>query len=135
MLRLAEFAFGAAENFGDSMTFPSESTANVVSPRSIPTSASHSGSGSSAVSTTNDAKYRPAVSLMIDTLDGSDGRSRDHATSSSPTFATYNFPFERSENPLRVSRIACRVSLRERNRGAPILRPFRFPDIESNQFR
>ncbi|MDV6283562.1 hypothetical protein [Rhodococcus jostii] len=87
------------------------------------------------VSTTNDAKYRPAASLMIVTEDGSEGRSRDQATSNSPTFATYSFPFGRIENPLRVSRIACRLSRRDRNRGAPTLRPFRFPESESNQFR
>ena len=69
--------------------------------------------------------------MLIDTDDGSDGNSRDHATFNSPTFATYNLPLERSENPLRVSRIVCRLSLRDRNLGAPILRPFRFPDSES----
>ena len=117
------------------MTFPSDRTANVVSPRSIPTSESSSGIGSSVVSTTNDTKYRPAESLMTVTLLGSDGNSRDHTTFNSPTFAIYNGPFERSENPLRVSRTVCRLSLRDRKRGAPILRPFRFPDSESNQFR
>src|SRR6476620_10702906 len=122
-------------NFGELIVLPFDRTANVANPRSIPTSASSGGRGSSVVSTTNDAKYRPAASLMIVTEDGSDGRSRDQATSTSPTFATYSFPFGRFENPLRVSRIVCRLSRRDRNRGAPTLRPFRFPESESNQFR
>ena len=36
------------------------------------------------------------------TDDGTDGSSRDHATLTSPTFATYSFPFGFNENPLRV---------------------------------
>ena len=72
---------------------------------------------------------------MTVTDDGTAGSSRDHATVSSPTLATYSFRLDRTLNPLRVSRIDCRVSLRDRNLGAPILRPFRFPLIESNQFR
>src|SRR5699024_10194559 len=67
--------------------------------------------------------------------DGFEGRSRDQRTSKSPTFAAYSFPFGFNENPLRVSRIACRLSLRDRNRGRPTFRPARLPDIESNQLR
>src|SRR5690606_26184190 len=109
-------------NFGESMILPLDNTANVVSPKSIPTSEPVGGSASSVVATTNDAKYRPAASLMIVTLDGTDGSSRDQRTASSPTFATYSFRLSRTLKPLRVSRIACRLSLRDRNRGAPTLR-------------
>ncbi|WP_218002478.1 hypothetical protein [Nocardia brevicatena] len=38
--------------------------------------------------------------------DGADGSCRDQRTRNSPTLATYSFPLPRSENPLRVSRIA-----------------------------
>jgi len=36
---------------------------------------------------------------------------------------------------LRVNRMACRVSLRDRNRGSPALRPFRSPVSEAKKFR
>ena len=68
------------------------------------------------------------------TLDGWDGSGRDHRTLTSPTFAMYTRP-PCSAKPLRVNRTDCRLSLRDRNRGWPTLRPFRLPDIESNQFR
>jgi hypothetical protein len=59
--------------------------------------------------------------------------ARDNSTRMSPTFATYS-RCPRSENPLRVSRMDCRWCLR-RNTGCPTRRPFRVPDMESNQFR
>src|ERR1700733_8159298 len=68
------------------------------------------------------------------TLDGSDGSGLDHWILTSPTLATYTLS-PCSANPLRVSRTDCRLSLRERKRGWPTLRPFLFPDKESNQFR
>ena len=117
------------------MVLPFDRTANVVNPKSIPTSWSMTGSGSVSASITNEAKYRPAVSLTSVTEDGDDGSSRDQRTFRSPIFAAYRRPFGFRLNPLRVSRITCRLSLRDRNRGAPTLRPLRLPDIESNQLR
>ncbi len=115
---------------------PSEVTAKCVNPRSIPTSAATSGSGSSAVSTTNDAKYRPAASRITVTLDGSDGSGRDHRTRTSPIFGRRNLPPAVTvKRALRVKRIACRPSLRDRNRGAATLRPFRFPDTDAKKLR
>ena len=71
---------------------------------------------------------------MIVTLDGTDGSSLDHSSGMFPTFATRT-PRAVTPNPLRVRRIDCRSSLRDRNLGCPTCRPFRFPDSESNQFR
>src|SRR5690606_24863653 len=101
-------------NFGEAIFFPLERTAKWVRPRSIPTSPVVSGSGSPGTSTTNEAKYRPAESLTTVTDDGSAGSSRDQRTRISPTLATYSRPFGRMAKPLRVSRIACRLSLRDR---------------------
>jgi hypothetical protein len=43
------------------------------------------------VSTTNEAKYRPAESLITVTLDGTDGSGRDHRTGTSPIFGSRSF--------------------------------------------
>src|SRR5882762_9400197 len=66
---------------------------------------------------------------------GSDGRSRDQRTRTSPTFARYSRPLGRTVKPLRVSRNDCRLSLRDLNLGCPTGRPLRRLAIESNQFR
>ena len=71
---------------------------------------------------------------MTVTDDGGEGRSRDQRTRTSPIFARYSLPFGRRVKPLRVSRNDCRLSLRDLNRGCPILRPLRRPLSESNQF-
>src|SRR5674476_886990 len=52
----------------------------------------------------------------------------------SPTFATRT-PKAVRPKPLRVSRIGARLSLRDRNRGCPTLRPLPAPVRESNQLR
>lgn len=102
----------------------------------MPTSAAVSGNGSMPASTTNEAKYRPAASLTTVTLDGSDGRRRDHFTVTSPIFGRRSFPPAVIENrALRVKRIACRLSLRDRNRGAAMLGPLRLPDSEAKKLR
>src|SRR5690606_32139907 len=80
-------------NFGEAIFFPLERTAKWVSPRSIPTSCVVSGSGLSSTSTTNEAKYRPAESLITVTLDGVDGSSRDQRTRTSPILERYSLPF------------------------------------------
>ena len=68
-------------NFGAATFVPSDITAKWVRPRSIPISASTGGKVSSwLLCTTNEAKYRPAASRMIATLDGSDGSVRDQRT-------------------------------------------------------
>jgi hypothetical protein len=94
-----------------------------------------SGKAASTASTTNDAKYRPAASRKTVTLDGSDGRSRDQRTRISPIFARCRPWLRRTENPLRVSLIACRESLRDLERGAATRGPFRRPVTESKKFR
>src|SRR5690606_40868004 len=120
---------------GLSIFRPSESTAKCARPRSIPISVSATGSGSSAVSTTNEAKYRPDASLTMVTLDGSDGRSRDQRTSISPILAKYRRPLGRIEKRPRVNRIACRLSLRDLNRGGSTFGPFRLPATEAKNAR
>jgi hypothetical protein len=102
----------------------------------MPASAPTSGSGSPCVSTTKLAKYRPAASMITVTLDGTDGRSLDHRTATSPIFGSRSLPSGVTQNrALRVNRIACRPSLRDRNRGGPTLRPFRVPLTEAKKFR
>ena len=82
--------------------------------------------------TTKLAKYRPAESLITVTLDGSDGSGRDHRTGTSPILGRRSFPSGSTLNrALAVNRIACRVSLRDRNRGGPIFGPFRVPFSEA----
>src|SRR5690606_29500308 len=78
-------------------------------------------------STTNEAKYRPAASLITVTLEGSDGRRRDHFTGTSPIFGRRSLPpAVIAKRALRVKRIACRLSLRDRKRGGATFGPFRF---------
>ena len=75
----------------------------------MPITVSASGSAAGPVSTTNEAKYRPAESLITVTLDGSDGNGRDHRTGTSPTFGSRSFPFGSTrKRALAVNRIACR---------------------------
>jgi hypothetical protein len=69
---------------------------------------------------------------MTVTLDGSESRARGHSRRTSATFAT---PLELTPKPLRVRRIDCRLSLRNRDLGCPTLRPLHSPERESNQFR
>jgi hypothetical protein len=102
----------------------------------MPVSASVAGSGSPGASTTKLAKYRPAASMITVTLDGSDGSKRDHRTFTSPIFGSRSFPPSVTQNrALRVNRIACRRSLRDRNRGGAIFRPFRCPLTEAKKLR
>src|SRR4051794_25213876 len=82
-------------NFGAATFVPSDSTAKCVKPRSMPTSEFSSGSGWSVVWTMNEAKYRPAASLMIVTDDGAEGSSRDQRTSRSPIFGSRSRPLSR----------------------------------------
>ena len=94
------------------------------------------GNGSPAVSMTNDAKYRPAASLTTVTLDGSDGSERDQRTSTSQIFGRRSLPPRVIENrAFFVKRIACRLSLRDRNRGGATFGPFRLPVIEEKKVR
>src|SRR5579859_613847 len=123
-------------NFGAATLVPSHSTAKWVRPRSMPTSDPARGSVSSVVCTTNDAKYRPAASRITVTELGSAGRSRDHRTLRSPIFASRSRPLSQTLNrALAVNRIACRLSLRDRNRGGPTVRPLRWPVTEADKLR
>lgn len=76
----------------------------------------------------------PRRPLGLVTELGTDGRSRDHRTRTSPTFARYNRPSGRTLKPLRVSRKDCRVSLRDVNLGLPTFRPRRLPFTELKKF-
>ena len=74
--------------------------------------------------------------MITVTEDGPDGRSLDQRTSTSPIFGSRSFPAGVMANrALRVNRIACRRSLRDRNRGGAIFGPFRFPVTEAKKFR
>ena len=103
----------------------------------MPTSESEGGSVSSwSIVTTNEAKYRPAASLMIATDDGSDGSVRDQRTCRSPIFGRRRRPLPSTLNlEFLVNRMACRLSLRDRNRGGASLRPWRLPVIEAKKLR
>src|SRR5260370_27748480 len=81
-------------------------------------------------------KSRPAESLITVTEDGIEGRVRDQRTRTSPILGSRNLPPGMTQKrALRVKRIACRVSLRDRNRGGPILGPVRLPVTEVRKFR
>jgi hypothetical protein len=112
-------------------------TAKCVRPRSIPISESTGASVSSwPIVTTNEAKYRPAASRITVTELASHGRGRDHRTDTSPIFGNLNRPLSPTLNrEFLVNRIACRLSLRDRNRGGATLRPLRFPVIEAKKLR
>lgn len=100
----------------------------------MPTTLSVAGSISGSVSTTNEAKYRPALSLTTVTVDGADGRERDHFTATSPTLGSRSFPPVVIFHPaFAVNRTACRVSLRDFKRGGPIVG--RLPLRPSKKFR
>jgi hypothetical protein len=116
------------KNRGEVILRPSDSTAKCCSPRSTPITGSVPGSAPGPAWMTNEAKYRPAQSLITVTLDGADGSGRDHRTGTSPIFGNRSFPFGSTRNrALTVNRIACRVSLRDRNRGGRTAGPARWP--------
>jgi hypothetical protein len=74
--------------------------------------------------------------LITVTDDGADGNGRDQRTGTSPTFGSRSFLPDVMENlALRVNRMACLVSLRDRNRGDATFGPFRVPLIEAKKFR
>ncbi len=80
------------------------------------------------------AKYRPALSLTTVTVDGAEGSVRDHFTVRSPIFGRDSFPPGVILHlALAVNRTACRVSLRDLKRGAPMRG--RFPFRPSKKFR
>ncbi len=122
-------------NRGLSAFVPSERTAKCPSPRSMPTSGIDCGSSSPGpVSTTKLAKYRPALSLTTVTVDGVEGRDRDHLTFRSPIFGRRSFrPGVIDQRAFAVNRTDCRVSLRDLYRGAPIRG--RLPFSPSKKFR
>jgi hypothetical protein len=102
----------------------------------MPTSASTSGNGAGAACTTNEATYRPAASRITVTDDGAAGRVRDQRTSRSPIFGSRSRPLSSTLNrALAVNRIACRLSLRDRNRGGATRRPLRRPVTEAKKLR
>jgi hypothetical protein len=85
---------------------------------------------------TNEAKYLPAGSLMTVTLDGTHGSGRDQRTDTSPTLGRRSLrPGRILKRALAVNRMACRRSLRDRNRGGLIFGPFRSPLREAKKFR
>lgn len=109
-----------------------------MSPRSIPTTASVSGmrvrSCAGSVSATNEQKYRPAASLTTVTVEGTDGSTRDHFTRTLPIFGNDRSPpGVTDQRAFAVKRIACRLSFRDLNRGAPMRG--RFPLSPSKKFR
>ncbi|MCW2939185.1 MAG: hypothetical protein JWN00_2170 [Actinomycetia bacterium] len=133
---LRSFFSARRKNFGAVTFRPSEVTAKCVNPRSIPTSDSISGNGSSVVCTTTDAKYRPEASLTTVTELGSDGSERDQRTATSPIFGSRSFPpAVTAKRELFVNRMACRLSLRDRYRGGATLRPLRLPEMEAKKLR
>ena len=102
----------------------------------MPVTGAAGGSASGSVSITKLAKYRPAESLITVTLDGSHGSGRDQRTGTSPILGRRSFPPGSTLNrALAVNRMACRRSLRDRNRGGLIFGPFRSPLREAKKFR
>ena len=85
---------------------------------------------------TNEAKNLPALSLMTVTEVGVAGSVRDHFTFTAPILGRFSRPlsviFQRA---LAVNRIDWRVSLRDLNRGAPVLGPLRVPLREAKKLR
>jgi hypothetical protein len=70
--------------------------------------------------------------MITVTLDGSDGRSRDQRTGTSPIFGRRSFPFGSTrKRALAVKRMACRWSLRDRNLGRATGGPLRLPVREA----
>ena len=116
-------------NLGALILVPSDRTANAVRPRSIPTSPSASqkrcASAAGSVWMTNEAKYRPAASLITVTLDGSHGKGRDQRTGTSPIFGSRSLPLGSTLNrAFAVNRIDWCRSFRDLNRGGPTWRGF-----------
>jgi len=73
---------------------------------------------------------------MTVTDDGSDGSIRDQRTARSPIFGSRRRPLSSTVNrELRVKRMACRLSLRDRNLGGATMRPVRLPVIEAKKLR
>src|ERR1700759_2625994 len=102
----------------------------------MPITDSVSGSVPGPTSTTKLAKYRSALSLITVTEDGSDGSGRDQRTGTFPILGRRSFPLGVMEKrALRVNRMACLRSLRDRNRGGATLGPFRWPVTEAKKFR
>jgi hypothetical protein len=115
---------------------PSDSTAKWARPRSIPVSAATTRSGSSPAWTTKLAKYRPAASRITVTDDGTAGSGRDQRTGTSPILGSRSFsPRVTAKRALRVNRMACRRSLRDRNLGGATFGPFRLPLSEAKKSR
>ena len=105
-------------------------------PTSRPAGGKRCASAAGSVWTTNEAKYRPAASRMTVTLDGWPGSGRDHRTATSPIFGSRSRPPGSTVNrALAVNRIACRRSLRDRNRGGPTRWDLRSPFSEAKKFR
>src|SRR5690606_31833874 len=89
---------------------------------------------SGPLNTTKLAKYRPAESLTTVTVAGVDGSVRDHVTLRSPIFGRRSFcPGVMDQRAFAVRRTACRVSLRDLYRGAPMRG--RLPFSPSKKFR
>jgi hypothetical protein len=60
----------------------------------------------------------------------------DQRTGTSPILGRRSFPLASTLNrALAVNRMACRQSLRDRNRGRPAFGPFRLPGTEAKKFR
>ncbi|OIK04530.1 hypothetical protein BIV23_17415 [Streptomyces monashensis] len=140
--RLARLSCFSARrrNRGESITRPSERTAKCVRPRSMPTVWSVSGmraaSAAGSVSMTKEAKYRPAASLITVTEEGMVGKVRDHLTRTAPIFGRFSRLLSViDQRALAVNRIDCRLSLRDLNRGAPLVAPLRSPLREWKKLR
>jgi hypothetical protein len=74
--------------------------------------------------------------LTTVTLEGSDGRSRDQRTVTSPIFGRRSFPPAVIEKrAFLVNRMACRLSFRDRKRGGATFAPLRLPVSEVKKLR
>ena len=73
-------------------------------------------------------------SLMTVTNDGRGGSGRDQRTGTSPILGRSSFALASTLNRvLAVNRMACRRSLRDRNRGRPTFGPFHLPGTEAKE--
>ncbi len=85
-------------------------------------------SRASSTSTTNEQKYLPAASLTTETELGSAGRGLDQRTATSPILGSDSRRLLVTlKQALRVKRMVCRLSLRERKRGRWTFGPLRLP--------
>ena len=135
--RCARLSFFSARrrNLGAAILVPSSSTAKWVRPRSIPHSASVSGSGLSA-SLDDERREVPARRVRITVTERVGGQAAGPADLDIADLRQAQPPVAQHPNrELAVNLTDCLRSLRDRNRGGATFGPFRFPFTDAKKFR